>query len=806
MDKTTFVKNIDKIHKEIKEILDSILQKIDMEIILDSHEIDRECYNYIKKKDMIYFKMLFDIIKKAGEKDNFNIDLSLKEVKKYDVNNKSYQSLLSFIKEKYDIFNNLKKKVILNFSDFSDFSEDEEILDKKILDEKFIDEEIIDIKLKDIQNYNGLRKNQELAQKNNISNNFSSGIHNQVTGAGKSVIMMLTINDHYKLNKNNNKNNKGRLYIITCPRKEVLNKMFFEKSELYEYELNEENKEYWKKNKIIDLDEYKIIDRVNYKGKKKIKLSESKPNILIVNSDYFKNMDKEKLIDYDKLNFVIFDECHGVSAKNFYELLYKIKFNKKKHIIGFSATPVRDNAEDKVKRIFSKSLNNDKKYKHSLNIISNYDIMEAICDNIVLPPSYTIVEINKTCNKKIGKSNKDITEKVIKDILKDLPYKKIICWCGTILKMKEWYIFFTKKFPELKLYCSSSKDEEHEKENLNTDFDKFCEAEKNSILLCVNRCREGSDIKNLDMGVYLDHVKKRGILVCIQTVGRILRPDKKKLKKSGYIVDTFINDGKIEIEVMTADRIISYYEKVFGLTCDDTYNDLLEKYKKIKELFTEITYDEKTNEIKIKIDSNEEHNSKIKLELTTKKFDWSKFTQKISSIIDKKFCMNDEEKFNIIIEKSKTITNEDKDKDVLRYKFTYTNITKVKLYDKVYNISAYSKLIEHIYILIKNYELIKKNTCLNIVKGKKEDKGYYYIDKINISYQRACANKSMKEIITQLKCNNITYVIEIQSEEEKPKNKYTKNIVESSKSESEKEKPKNKYTKNKVESSKIKTK
>ena len=69
-------------------------------------------------------------------------------------------------------------------------------------------------------------------------------------------------------------------------------------------------------------------------------------------------------------------------------------------------------------------------------------MMNAIWDNIVLPPSYTIVEIKKTCKKKIGKSNKDITEKVIKNKLLDLPYKKLICWCGTITKMKDWYIFF----------------------------------------------------------------------------------------------------------------------------------------------------------------------------------------------------------------------------------------------------------------------------------------------------------------------------------------------------------------------------
>ena len=352
-------------------------------------------------------------------------------------------------------------------------------------------------------------------------------------------------------------------------------------------------------------------------------------------------MDEKNHINYDNLNFVIFDECHGVSANKFYELLYKIKFVNKKHIIGFSATPVRDNAEDKVKKIFSKTL--DKNDKHKLNIISNYDIMNAICHGVVLPPSYTIVEIKKTCKKKIGKSNKDITEKVIRDKLTDLPYKKIICWCGSIYKMKEWYMFFNKRFPELNLYCSTSKDSIHKKEGLEIDYDEFCEIDKNAVLLTVNRCREGSDIKNLDMGVYLDHVKKRGILVCIQTVGRILRPDTKRLKKCGFIIDTFVNDGKIEIEVMTAQRIINYYEKVLGLTADDTYNDLLEKYKKMKEMFNDTSYDVDSKKIKIRIDDNIEHDTEIKLELITKNFDWSKFTTKINSIIDKQFEMSEEE-------------------------------------------------------------------------------------------------------------------------------------------------------------------
>ena len=634
------------IFDEIKKIKNEIENDELEEIILDSYEIDKDCYDYIHSKDEFYFKLFIELVKAYFKEDKLKINKVIARLKDYDKKNKKYLSFLNFVEDGFNILQiNKLNKIKNNKSDDSDSDSntDLEIDDNDNLDELDI------IKPKDIQeNKFKLRDNQTMARDNNKKNNFCSGIHNQVTGAGKSLLMMLTINDHYILNKNNTKLTKlelNNLYIITCPRIEVLNKMFFEKNDSGEFVICEKNKKFWKDNNIIDLDKFKIIDRVNYKSESKLTLSKTKPNILIVNSDYFKIMDEKNYIDYDKLNFVIFDECHGVSAKKFYDLLHKIKFVNKKHIIGFSATPVRDNAEDKVKKIFSKDL--DEKGKHTLNIISNYDIMTAICNGVVLPPSYTIVEIKKTCEKKIGKSNKDITEKVIRDKLTDLPYKKIICWCGSIAKMKEWYMFFNKRFPELKLYCSTSKDSIHKKEGLYTDYDEFCETDKNAVLLTVHRCREGSDIKNLDMGVYLDHVKKRGILVCIQTVGRILRPDIKKLKRCGFIIDTFINDGKIEIEVMTAQRIINYYEKVLGLTTDNVYNDLLEKYKKMKEMFNDTTYDENSKKIKIKIDDNIEHDTEIKLELITKNFDWSKFTKKINFIIDKNFEMSEEESLKI---------------------------------------------------------------------------------------------------------------------------------------------------------------
>lgn len=261
--------------------------------------------------------------------------------------------------------------------------------------------DIIEIEQEELIKFEDLRKNQEIARKNNKKYNFSSGIHNQITGSGKSIIILLTINDHYLMDI---ERNKSKVYILTCPRIEVLRNMFFEKNLNDEYVMN-------KKNNIINLDNFKIIDKINNKNKK-FKLSKNKPNILIINTDFLKILDKSNMVKYDKVNLVLFDECHGVSAEMFYSLLEKIKFNYSIHIIGFSATPLRDNAEEKVKQIFSSSL--EKSPNPKLNIISNYDLINAICDNIILPPSYTIVEINKTCNKKIGKSNKDITDKLLK--------------------------------------------------------------------------------------------------------------------------------------------------------------------------------------------------------------------------------------------------------------------------------------------------------------------------------------------------------------------------------------------------------
>jgi superfamily II DNA or RNA helicase len=683
---------IDEIHKELIYIHNSTDPE---EIIIDSFEITKECLDYIKSKDLIFIKLLIELIKSYiiinQEK---TLALIISELHKYSGFDKTF---IDYIESNMD--------ATINSSDDLDdlISDEEELDDTEELDDV---EEYIDIE------DSKLNKNQIEAINNMIKQDFKSGIVNQSVGAGKSFIMLNGINEHYK-----KYNCNGSLYIVTCPRKEVIKKMFYSTIKNKDGKeiliLSPENIKKWNKFNVIDINKFNIIERVETK-KQSIPLDINKPNILVVNTDYLKTLHYKKIINYKLVNFIMFDECHGVSANIFYNVLADIKYNKGINIIGFSATPLRDKAEDNVKSIFCKSM--DQNRNQYVNIISTYDVMDAIKDNIILPPSITIMEINKTCNKKIGKNNKGLTKNMINKILPVLPYKKIIGWCGTIIRMKEWYKFFTKEFPQLTVFCSTSQDKYHNDMNTNFEGNKksFYEMKSNCILLVVNRCREGSDIPNVDCGIYLDMVKKRGILVAIQTSGRVLRHDDEHKKTVGNIIDTFINQGKIEIEIMTAGMLINYYERVLNLSNEDN-DDTMQKYSMMRQIFSETTFDEEKNQITVKIDDT--HNTIINLELTTQNFDWSKFKEKMEEIIAKKNKIN-------MIDRYKRDFTELKDK----IKGMFINKDDYKLYasendliinpDEIYiqygwtnwydflgtDISIYPKTLDELKIKIKDFK------------------------------------------------------------------------------------------------------
>jgi hypothetical protein len=79
----------------------------------------------------------------------------------------------------------------------------------------------------------------------------------------------------------------------------------------------------------------------------------------------------------------------------------------------------------------------------------------------------------------------------------------------------------------------------------------------------------------------------------------------------------------------------------------------------------------------------------------------------------------------------------------------------VKINDNEIKINKYTALLKYIYNFIDDIEIIKHNTRINIIDGEYNDKGFKYLEKLNISYQGIDANKCMDEIINMCKCVNI---------------------------------------------------
>jgi superfamily II DNA or RNA helicase len=690
-------KKIYIIEKEIYDILRAIKDDEQYSKILDSYEdYNKSMLDFLKSKDEHYFKLLFKFIISELKRD-----LSENELKK---------ELLEYHNINKHIVNRIIE-VIFHPNIYSDKDSDIDTDTDSNSDTDTNTDSETEFKW---------RKNQIEAIDNTIKQDFKSGVHSQIMGAGKTYIILNIIEKHYEKYPNN------KIYVITCFRQEILKDLFFDEDN----KICEKKSKFLKDNNIIDLEKYNIIDRVNIK-KKKIDILQDKPNILIINTDYFKTLDDNKSINYDNINFVILDECHSVSADQFYELLKKIKYTYKKHIIGFSATPLRAKSELKLLDIFCSNFDKKQKIQEKkLNIISNYDFLHAIKDDIILPPYYILCELNQTLNDKLGSHNKEIMRKVLEDTSKLVPYNKPIGWCRTIEHMQEYYDVFKKSYPEI--CCSSCSDNELKKNGYNTDWRKFYEEEKDSMLLCVNRCREGSDIKNLDMAIYLDGVQKRSLLVSLQTMGRVLRKDKEGKKTCGYLIDSYVNEGGIQPEVLTAQKIIEYYEQIFSLCDDETIEQQSEIYNEMKKICNNVDYDEKNKLVVLKLDTNEKHNVKFKFNI--KSFNFLKLKEALKNIVEKK---------NV-------------EKDVLKqYDFTFSKILSCFMNgDEKKNLS-YNGVIKNIFNIINDRDLIKKNTSLNIKIGKIDGKGFDYISSLDISIQGVDANIGMKEIVNQCKLNEI---------------------------------------------------
>ena len=611
----TIIKNIKKAITEIYNIIDAINDNIPDATIYDSYEeYNKKMLDFIKLKGKLWFDKFFDAIM-DNIYENVGNNTIIEDLYKLPNINKHLLDHIIYI-----IFNQETNTE----SDTENETEDIVSLQETITNFRW-------------------RKNQTDAINEVLKQNFKSGIHNQVMGAGKTFIIWKQIDEHYKKNK------KSKLYIITCNRQEILKELLFDETG----GVDNNKKIFLRENKIINIDDYKIINRVHSK-KKSIEIDELMPTVLFINTDFLRVLHNANTIDYTRVSFITVDECHAVSAPILYKILRKIKYDNKISIIGFSATPLRQKAEKKLIDIFSATVI-DKDMNKKLNIISNYDFITAIRDDVILPPYYILSEVSKTIGDKIGKDNKNIMKTVLKNALENAPYKKIIGWCRTIDQMVAYYKFIKENFPELDIYCSSCQDGHKKMKECNINWHEYINKDKNCILLCVNRFREGSDILHLDTAIYLDIVKKRSILVGLQTSGRVLRKDKENKKVNGIVIDSFVNTDKEQVEVITAEKIINYYKHLFTL-CDDTsYLEQKEAYTQMLSVCTNMTYDEKEETLIFKIDDKKQHDIKCKLILKTKTYDFNKLKLQVGAIIDNMYKMKKEDKFNIIIDKIKAL-------------------------------------------------------------------------------------------------------------------------------------------------------
>jgi len=323
--------------------------------------------------------------------------------------------------------------------------------------------------------------------------------------------------------------------------------------------------------------------------------------------------------------------------------------------------------------------------------------------------------------REAGKTNKEIIKSTFDTISKELPYKKTIGYCRDRKNLSEYHNFFVKEFPNLKTYwtCTTATTNDFNAPNGEDDeknLDDFYESKGNSILLCVNRCKEGSDIQYCDSGILLDAVKKRSVLVGMQITGRIARPDKDGKKTHAIIIDTFIRDDTHTEETITVNKIINYFEKLVNISSIESFtqNDknLYEKLKKIK---TEC--DEKQNEITVKIDDNKKHDSKLKFEYLTKSVDWNKVKQQLNEKIDNQFGITKDDKFNVIINKLKELNVFNKKckfsetYDKLQLKIKQDNDFPIDLYNEYkenFDTNTWYGLLGYDTITYLNYDEMKK--------------------------------------------------------------------------------------------------
>lgn len=537
------------------------------------------------------------------------------------------------------------------------------------------------------------RENQKEAFDRLEKYGLETGIHCQATGCGKTFIILKYIDYCIRNLKKSN-------IILFTERVNILVDLFdFNNNEPNKNKINE-----WKKLGIADLTNINIINRATIKKSDWGDiLKKSTSNTLIVINRAFLTREKiYKKLNNEDISLILHDECHNTTSKQCNNFLKYCK-DYNIPIVGFSATPLRTGKDDlsKLMEIYPSENN-------SLKLLTNYNMIEAIQSNLILPPMFYWYKIEKKWFKNISTSKvleeeADIVIQQLGNIIKNMPNKKIVAWCGRISMAKQWKKMFEKKkgptnLKNFDFFLDTSV-------NSNEDYDKFKNLEGNAILFCATKHREGSDIKKLDGCLFLDRVKNRGSIPFIQSIGRVLR--KEDNKNNGIIIDCVYQTDKCYENELTT-KIINYYLALSNLS-EDFNENKYDKYVKICEI---IKINNKNNSISLNIG-----NKKITITLSSCNMDNLK--NNFNLVLNKKLKMLPEEilkiKGEILVKKYKFNKNTDFEKEYLKiYKNNndFPDIFKDEFQQIIQKKGWYNILnIKHNFYKnpFKIFEYIKKN-------------------------------------------------------------------------------------------------
>lgn len=435
-----------------------------------------------------------------------------------------------------------------------------------------------------------LKPNQIKAIQSTISQGFKSGIHHQIMGAGKSFIMLNIVQTHWTIHQ------IPCVYLLTTDRIEIFVSLFIQSQK--------EKFESWKSNGIIDMGEFVFIENLINK-KFILPVIQSKPIIWVCNNAFLKSGSKYKSIDYSTLGLVLVDEAHSVSGKMNYKMLQFIK-SSGCEIIGFSATPLRPvkHAGTQLTNIYGQN--------GKLNIISNYNMIDGLADGRVLPLSHNLID------------KMDWLEVINKYYLenKSLPYSKGVIWVKRIDLLNEYYKEILKIVPNTFRSYSGS--------NPINQLPEFEVLTSNGLLLCVNRCKEGSDIKNLDCVYLLNPVKKRSIVVALQSFGRVMRVDPQGKKTCGYVYECV--DMDTSPELFTMERLLEYYKMIYNLA---DLTDQIEWADKLVELNKKIKLNP-DNSINIELSDQASCTINLSPNIKSQITNWDHFIKSVKQLAETK--------------------------------------------------------------------------------------------------------------------------------------------------------------------------